>query len=185
MPLDGLAQKLADTAGDNPFFHSYAQDAGVGMWRPRRLSDLVSDRNLYRTRTYCEGLRPLGINRQISVLAGRPGMLSVRAWTVNRLHQDFTDEEVDLARHVQPMVRLLEEAYNGTRTDSEAARTEGFMLTPREQDVLHLVGNGLTATAIGHLLGISPRTVAKLLQHAYTKMGCTNRIDALRILRGP
>ncbi|GAP53763.1 hypothetical protein AHiyo6_03280 [Arthrobacter sp. Hiyo6] len=74
----------------------------MGMWRPRRLSDLVSDRNLYRTRTYCEGLRPLGINRQISVLAGRPGMLSVRAWTVNRLHQDFTDEEVDLARTSSP-----------------------------------------------------------------------------------
>ncbi|WP_370872098.1 LuxR C-terminal-related transcriptional regulator [Arthrobacter bambusae] len=35
------------------------------------------------------------------------------------------------------------------------------------------------------MLGVSPRTVAKHLEHAYAKLRCTNRIDALRILTGP
>ncbi|WP_138418714.1 helix-turn-helix domain-containing protein [Sinomonas gamaensis] len=57
-------------------------------------------------------------------------------------------------------------------------------MTSREHEILQLIGRGLTGVSVGHLLGISPRTVAKHLEHAYAKLGCTNRIDALRLLNG-
>ncbi|WP_437773799.1 response regulator transcription factor [Arthrobacter sp. KNU40] len=49
---------------------------------------------------------------------------------------------------------------------------------------MRLLGQGLKTAAIGHLLGCSPRTVAKHLEHAYAKLGSNNRVDALRRLRG-
>lgn len=140
MPLDGKAESLVETAGDNPFFRSYLDDLTAGMWQPRRLSDLATDLELHRTRTYREGLRPLGIDRQIAMLSDRIGPVRVRAWTINRLRWDFTDTEVELAQRLQPPLRLLELAYGESR--------------------------------------------AKHLEHAYAKLGCTNRIDALGRLRG-
>lgn len=185
MRLDGMAESLVDAADDNPFFLSYVRDSSPGMWDPRRLSDLVTDLELHSTRTYREGLNLLGIDRQIALLCGRLGPASVRAWTINRLGQDFTDNELDLARRLQPMLRLLELAYGDSgRLPEPISQAEAFSLTPRENEILQLMSKGLTGVAVGHLLGISPRTVAKHLEHAYAKLGCTNRIDALRLLRG-
>ncbi|GAA5194215.1 hypothetical protein GCM10023346_21100 [Arthrobacter gyeryongensis] len=185
IPLEGFAQRLVDTADENPFFRSYVTDLTVGMWQPRRLSDLVTDLELHRTRTYSEGLRPLSIDRQIALLSERKGAVSVRAWVISRLHRDFTDDEVELTCRLQPLLRLLETAYGDSRQlPEDASCSEAYSLTAREHEILQLLGRGLTGVAIGHLLGISPRTVAKHLEHAYAKLGCTNRIDALRHLRG-
>jgi len=49
---------------------------------------------------------------------------------------------------------------------------------------VQLLEKGLTGVSIGHLLGISPRTVAKHLEHIYAKLGISNRIEALNRLRG-
>lgn len=53
------------------------------------------------------------------------------------------------------------------------------VLTPREREILDLVASGWTNTAIAHALRISPRTVAKHLEHAYRKLGVTNRAAAV------
>ena len=54
------------------------------------------------------------------------------------------------------------------------------MLTEREMQVLSLVADGLTAGAIGRVLGISSRTVSKHLDHAYGKLGSRGRLLAVR-----
>jgi DNA-binding CsgD family transcriptional regulator len=61
---------------------------------------------------------------------------------------------------------------------------EDYSLTAREHQILQLLDKGLTGLAIEHLLGISPRTVAKHLEHVYAKLGVSNRIDGLNQLRG-
>jgi len=60
----------------------------------------------------------------------------------------------------------------------ESAEEHG--LTDREVQVLSLLADGLTAGAIGRVLGISPRTVSKQLEHAYTKLGSRDRLLAVR-----
>ena len=138
------------------------------MWRPRRLSDLVTDKELYATRAYQVGLRVLGSNRQLSFLTARHGETQVQGCSINRSRVDFTDTEVGLSAHVQPILRLLEIAYDEhERKAAEQDTAEAYSLTAREQEVMRLVGRGLTTTAIGHLLGVSPRTVGKHLEHAY------------------
>lgn len=170
---------------DHPLVRSYVADTDEGVWSPRRLSDLVTDQQLLRTRAYREALAPLGSDRELSFLVSRPTRFSIRGWAMNRLGRDFTDGEVDLARHVQPVLRLLDMACSKEQPGQHwRGSAEEHALTPREQEILQLLGKGLTGVAIGHLLGVSPRTVAKHLEHAYAKLGCTNRIDALRRLRG-
>ncbi|WP_052207061.1 helix-turn-helix transcriptional regulator [Sinomonas humi] len=180
-----VSRILLDLWEDHPLVLSYLEARGEEIWAARRLSDLVTDEQLYRTRAYREGLALLGTNRQLSFLAQKTSRLQIQGWTMNRLGTDFTDDEVDLARHIQPVLRLLEVARSGVRLST---RWEGVAeehdVTSREQEILRLLSKGLTGMAIGHLLGISPRTVAKHLEHAYSKLGCTNRIEALRVLRG-
>lgn len=59
-------------------------------------------------------------------------------------------------------------------------------LTKRERQILDLLGTGMTARAIGTVLGISHRTVSKHLEHAYAKTGLHDRLLASgRGLRTP
>jgi DNA-binding NarL/FixJ family response regulator len=52
------------------------------------------------------------------------------------------------------------------------------ILTPRESDVLVWVAKGKTNRDIGDILGMSPRTVNKHLEHIYIKLGVETRSAA-------
>ncbi len=56
-------------------------------------------------------------------------------------------------------------------------------LTQRERTVLRLAGDGLSAAAIGHDLGLSEGTVRNYLSEAIGKLGAANRVEAARIAR--
>lgn len=176
-----IPKMLLELYAEHPVVMSFQREPGDGL---RRLSDLVSDRQLYQTRAFREGLLFLDVNRQLVFMTSPASDHRFRGWSMNRWGHDFGDNEVELARHVQPMLRLVEQAcWDGAQSPRET-HSEEYSLTVREQEILQLLGKGLTGVAIGHLLGVSPRTVAKHLEHSYAKLGCTNRIDALRRLRG-
>lgn len=180
-PFGAQADRLIDVYADHPLRVHFLSAATV--YPPTRISDVASDLELYRTRAFNDGLREREANRELSILCSSAGSAGYAGWGINRWKMDFSDREVELATHVQPVLRLLELAYGGAEPEPASA-AEAYALTPRELEILQLLGRGLTGFAIGHLLGISARTVAKHLEHAYAKLGVTNRIDALRRLRG-
>jgi DNA-binding NarL/FixJ family response regulator len=51
--------------------------------------------------------------------------------------------------------------------------------TQREQEILRLLADGLSARKIASKLGISERTVNTHIGHAYRKLGVNNRVDAV------
>jgi DNA-binding CsgD family transcriptional regulator len=51
-------------------------------------------------------------------------------------------------------------------------------LTPRETEVLALVGEGLTSQAIAERLGLSRRTIDFHLENVYSKLGVSSRTEA-------
>ncbi|MCW5296693.1 response regulator [Herbaspirillum lusitanum] len=53
-----------------------------------------------------------------------------------------------------------------------------FHLTPRESDVLTWLGKGKTNRDIAEILGMSPRTVNKHLEHIFVKLGVETRSAA-------
>ncbi len=68
------------------------------------------------------------------------------------------------------------------REESEAAQVEAlkavFNLTKREAEVLHWVILGKTDKSIGEILGTSPRTVNKHMEHVFVKLGVETRTAA-------
>ena len=56
-------------------------------------------------------------------------------------------------------------------------------LTPRERDVLELVGDGKSNAEIGGLLCVQPSTIRKHLENAYTKLNVRSRTEATVVLR--
>ncbi|WP_026454732.1 response regulator transcription factor, partial [Saccharomonospora iraqiensis] len=57
-------------------------------------------------------------------------------------------------------------------------------LTVRERQVVGLVARGRTNDAIAHELAVSPRTVAKHLEHVYRKLEVAGRAAAVARLLG-
>jgi DNA-binding CsgD family transcriptional regulator len=184
--LDGktVTESLRETTADNPMIVSYLQTRADAL--PRRLSDVCTHRELIRTRTYAELLRPAAAHHQLTILTGRMSPDSARCWAINRSGHDFTDRDLELAEHLQPLLWALDRTYDlpsaaghGASADTAAQ----LRLTGRELEVLSYVGAGLTADAIGHLLRISGRTVRKHLENTYRKLDCHDRLLAVQRAR--
>jgi DNA-binding CsgD family transcriptional regulator len=79
-------------------------------------------------------------------------------------------EEKRIAAGAPPMAPATE--------DAAAAPGENFRLTPRENDVLMWLGKGKTNRDIADILGMSPRTVNKHLEHIFVKLGVETRSAA-------
>jgi len=64
------------------------------------------------------------------------------------------------------------------------AMMAGFKLTLREAEVLYWVVKGKTNRDIGDILGSSPATVKKHLEHVYEKLGVETRTAAANLAMG-
>jgi DNA-binding CsgD family transcriptional regulator len=115
-----------------------------------------------------------------------PDLLS---WIKDR-RRDLAEGRV-IARRARPLLlqrgpRLLRISL--TRTidgEKEVLAFSGFMdgivqgprdLTAREKEVLHWIGQGKTNAEIALILGISPHTVKKHVEHLLAKLGVENRV---------
>lgn len=74
------------------------------------------------------------------------------------------------------------------REESDVATIESLMacfkLTQRESEVLNWVIKGKTNRDIGEILGTSPRTVNKHLEHVFVKLGVETRTSAAAVALG-
>ncbi|WP_341892433.1 response regulator transcription factor [Variovorax sp. YR752] len=68
--------------------------------------------------------------------------------------------------------------------EGPAARLAEAALTPRETEVLSWLAKGKTNRDIGEILGTSPRTVNKHLEHIFEKLGVETRAAAAALASG-
>jgi DNA-binding CsgD family transcriptional regulator len=100
----------------------------------------------------------------------------VTLWLV-RHARDFTERDLALLTLVAPALeRLLREPATSGPSPS---------ITVQERRVLQHVAAGLSNAQIGERLCVAPATVRKHLEHAYRKLGVTNRLAAVNALDGP
>ncbi len=99
---------------------------------------------------------------------------------------DFGPGGVDrwIGEHV-----LAEQAVAGAAPDVSGPRTPPdvpvpFALTPREQEVLLLLAEGLTNVELADTLFISERTANRHVSNIFTKLGVRNRTQAARVAVG-
>lgn len=83
----------------------------------------------------------------------------------------------------QEFMGWLKQAEEGIRVDgtgclNDSIFSERLGLTRREVEVLTWVSDGKTNAEIGQILGRSPRTVQKHLEHIFEKLGVETRTAA-------
>lgn len=69
----------------------------------------------------------------------------------------------------------------GSAVNAAHKRLSGAVLTPRETEVLSWLAKGKTNRDIADILGMSPRTVNKHLEHIFEKLGVETRTAAAAI----
>jgi DNA-binding CsgD family transcriptional regulator len=125
------------------------------------------------------------LTRELVASAGFEQQLSIpcyvsdghRAFVAAKSGDDFSDEDLQLARLIQPLLALL--WLQGSALNRCPDLDETYGLTGRELAVLQLLADGLTAEAMARRLGISPRTVHCHLAHVYRKLGVSDRMRAV------
>ncbi|WP_460809824.1 helix-turn-helix transcriptional regulator [Microlunatus endophyticus] len=141
---------------------------------PRRLSDLSApDHNAAAVR---QAQQCIG-REQLCLMVNVYSPIAGRCWVITRDDTDFSDREMADAEQILPVLYLLDHFHHPGPTPTPAGlsvRRAG--LTTREGQVVDLLTTGMTAAAIGRILGISERTVSKHVQNAYDKLGVHDRL---------
>jgi DNA-binding NarL/FixJ family response regulator len=88
-----------------------------------------------------------------------------------------------ISTHVRN-ARMLNDARlsRDAATAAISADLSHYQLTPRELDVLAWIARGKTNRDIAEILGMSPRTVNKHLEHIFVKLGVETRAAAAALV---
>jgi DNA-binding CsgD family transcriptional regulator len=103
----------------------------------------------------------------------------VAAYIAAEQHVPLRQEIEGLARRARLALPVTEQAASAEEAEPAADATRG--LTPRELDVLRLLGSGATNAEIGRKLYISPKTASVHVTAILRKLGVTGRVQAATV----
>jgi len=174
-PPPGSTAAFAAYVHEHPLVNYYRE---TGDAQPVMISDFLSRHDFHRLNLYSEYFRWIQVEYQIAF--GLPGTSpEIIGIALNRAEREFTECERDLLSVIHfPLMTALRRARQRQRA-REAATGALADLTDREIRVLNLAALGRTNSAIAHALDISPRTVAKHLEHIYRKLDVNSRTSAV------
>lgn len=159
----------------HPLVRYHAFDGGR---HAHRISDSLSPARFRDTALFAEYYRVVGLDHAIALSLGL-AQDELVSFVLNRAGADFSERELALFDALRPPLAAL---FARIRLAEQPAPTR-FGLTPREAEVMLWVGAGKTDRDIGEIVGCSPRTVHKHLQHVFQKLGVETRTAAAMRLR--
>ncbi len=145
-------------------------------WSAVRLSDLIPTAELRITRLYQEILVAVGGQHMMTLPLCAPQTGRLICFVVNRADRDFSDDELEFLRRLQPALVTLYRRLSMPATRTSVAAPA---LTRREQAIVKFLASGLTADAIARQLPCSPATVRKHLQNIYGKLQTHDRLTTV------
>lgn len=171
--VDGVGRLL----DEHPLHRWYTSQPD---WSPVRISDVIPWERFRRTRLLTEVLAPVNACHMIAIMLVPPASGQFVYFGTTRADPDFTDDDLELCRNLQPCLVALYTTL--TLAEHVSQPRETMTLTRREHVVLGYLADGLTAEAIARRLSTRPATVRKHLQNLYAKLGTSDRLGA--VIRG-
>lgn len=157
---------------EHPLVRYHADHPGGGT---HRISDSQPAAQFRESALYNEYYRRIGIDHAVAVpLFVDRGLLV--SFVLNRKRRDFSARDCALLDLVRGPLAALYRNLLARRNNRGFA---ALPVTPREREVLSWLAAGKTDRDIGEILGMSPRTVQKHLQHIYEKLGVETRTAAV------
>jgi DNA-binding CsgD family transcriptional regulator len=172
VPCDGLSVTLAD-AGGYPI--DYVELRGTGEPPARTGRPSLGLQWASREPDRMERFLRQGA-ADVLLLGYRNGPDHVVQVALDRRHGTFTPRDVAVLRLVEPVLARLFREPPAPHLPPE--------LTVQERRVLRLVAAGHSNAEIAGRIGVAPCTVRKHLEHAFPKLGVTNRLAAARAFDG-
>lgn len=180
--LEGLAEALARQHDFDIAGMATDGDTGVTLCRNMQPDLVLLDLSMH-------GLDGLGVLARLQRLDPRPRVLMLTssddaADAVAAIDAGASGYITKAARYDE-LVMAIREAAGGGRPLGEAVAKRLAMrdrhrpLTPREQEVLQLLADGLTYEAIGMRLGIAKRTARAHVVAIQTKLDAANNAQAV------
>jgi DNA-binding CsgD family transcriptional regulator len=155
---------------------------------PVTISDFLSRERFHRLGLYAEFFRGIPVEHQLAVNLPGSGR-EVIGIALSRGRRDFRDQDRALLSVLRaPLTAALIRARRRRQAGQALTAVAGSGLadpTEREIQILRLVAGGRTNASIAHSLGVSPRTIAKHLEHLYHKLGVSSRAAAVSRMRLP
>jgi DNA-binding CsgD family transcriptional regulator len=146
----------------------------------RRITDCPDAVEFRRGELYNDYYRRIGIDHVVAVpVVASTGL--VMSYVLNRRGRDFDERESALLDAMRPALSNL---YRLASWGGAPPAPVEPALTPREEAVLRMVAAGQSDKQVAAALGASVRTVQKHLEHAYAKLGVSNRTAAAMRLKG-
>jgi DNA-binding CsgD family transcriptional regulator len=190
---DWFAQEISPTADDEDLDAVLDQAYWTHYWNSQfcsypgrtgdlrsiiKITDFYSTRQWHSTGMYTDHDRLLGQEHCLMLcLPDLPGRTTgpgrhVRLYVGRGPGPDFSERDRALLILLRPH---LHQAY----LDAERRRHPVPRLTPRQNDLLHLVAAGHTNTQIARRLGISEGTVRTHLENIYERLQVSSRTAAV------
>jgi DNA-binding CsgD family transcriptional regulator len=191
------ADSVDDTSAEvlSLWLHQNPLVAHAHLNRVHKFSDYISLRQLHGLELYDTVYRHRGVEHQIAFQLPAPPR-KIIGIAISRTRRDFSERERSLLVLIRPLVTQIYERLAmldrlGARLaalEQAADSGRGFApaelgLTRRESEIMELVADGSSNAQIGYQLGVSQRTVAKHLEHAFQKLGVGSRTAAVARLR--
>lgn len=171
IPCDGIGATLADRSGYPIDYVDLQGGDPPGRAGPLILGLQWASREPERLRgVLCHGIV------DVLLLGYRNGPDHVVQLTLDRRSRTFTLRDVAALKLVEPVLGRLFREPPAPHLPPD--------LTVQERRVLRLVAAGHANAEIADRIGVAPCTVRKHLEHAFAKLGVTNRLAAARAFEG-
>lgn len=161
---DGLQAAFWTHYHEHPLCHGRGDTLPVAS-----IGDVLSPREWHHNPLYIEYMRPLDTEHLIKVDLGHPPGQTNVLLLERAGGPDFDDRDHLILALLRPHL-----AAATRRLTAPAPK-----LTPREREVLTLVRQGLTNHSVARRLRVSPHTVRKHLENAYSRLGVQSRAAAV------
>lgn len=168
---------------EHPLVRRHGIEGGTATWR---ISDSLPLQRFRSTALYADYYRQVGLDRAVAVPLWMDGRTLV-SLVLNRRGSDFSERDCARLELLRPHLAFLyalacrrmrePEAQEMLRPQRAAPMPPD--LTPREREVVRWLAHGKTDAGIAAVLGTSPRTVQKHLEHVYVKLGVETRTAAV------
>lgn len=175
--FDGIGEAFARFAHQHPVIRHHSE---TGDPRPRTLSDFLSEEELHALDLYQAVYRRMGAEDQISFILPSPSG-TVVGIALNRPRRGFSTAERELIELIRPH---LTQSFRDVRLRDSAdplslSRLRRLGLSDREAEVMKLLVEGLSASAVAERLSISPHTARHHIASIYAKLGVSSRAAAV------
>ncbi len=181
VPDDGEVDPALDRAHWRHYWDSLAcsyPDRTGDVRGVVKITDFYSARQWRSSGMYADVYGPQGIEHQLQLcLPEPPGPSRGPGRTVRLYFFRFTGP--DFSERDRALLTLIRPHLHQAFLDAERRRASVAPLTPRQTDLLRLVADRHTDTAIARRLGVSEGTVRTHLENIYTRLQVSNRTAAV------